>query len=136
MSEIFPDGTLDLLGKILGPLEDYMDGGSPDGPPRPDCVINAEVVIGQILADQVVHKSSTTDPQLTIAILESYLRAVYTLPLPGGGTVADLLLKDDEKLFVGVAGAVGDASAMGKIEAVWKDIRDRHGKSLDKLGET
>jgi hypothetical protein len=47
--ELFPVGTEKLLGSILGPLEDYEGQLGQD---RPNCVVNAEVVIGQILADK------------------------------------------------------------------------------------
>lgn len=58
--EKFPLGTEKLLGSILGPLEDYMN--DLEQPERPDCVINAEVVIGQILADKACMKSNPLHP--------------------------------------------------------------------------
>lgn len=99
MSEHFPDGTLKLLGSILGPLEDFMGGGSPEGPARPRCVTDAEFVIGQILADQAVFKKTTTSPEMSIGILQAYLKAVAVFPVAAGKTVADLLKEQDHKLW-------------------------------------
>lgn len=45
--EVFPAGTEALLGQALGPLESCMDG-----PGRPEAITNAEVIIGQILANR------------------------------------------------------------------------------------
>lgn len=98
MSEIFPDGTLERLGKALGPLEDYMDGGSPDGHPRPECVINAEVIIGQILADHAT-QTDGVNPYLKIAILKGYLQAVVDFRIGPGQTVIDLVKVQDHKLW-------------------------------------
>lgn len=117
MSEIFPDGTMKKLDDVMAAWHENKSDEAIAG-------------IGLVLAAHDIHKSNTTDPALTIAILQGYLRAVLALEIPKRGKVKDLLLRHDEKLCVGVVGMVGEEE---ELVALFKDIRDRHGKTLDKL---
>lgn len=73
----------------------------------------------------------STDPNLTIAILQGYLRAIFHFPLPGGEKVDDLVCREDNKLYWAISAAVGESKEA--LDRIQKDIRDRHGKTLDKL---
>jgi hypothetical protein len=57
--------------------------------------------------DVVVYTKDDVAPELTIKILQGYLRALFNQTLPSGGTMADFLEKEDHKLHFAIRSAMG-----------------------------
>lgn len=110
MSEIFPDGSIKKLDEAVAFLHQDQNA-------------KALSLVGLVLAVQDEHRRTTVDPQMTIAILQGYLRAVFHFPV-GNERVDDLICREDNKLYWVVAAVIGESKeALEKIEALRKETQ-------------
>lgn len=93
MSEHFPDGTLEKIRSALRPIEQKKNDL------RSEEENTSGSILSQIIVDHSVHKANTVSPEMTIGILQAYLKAVAVFPVAEGVTVADLLKENDHKLW-------------------------------------